>query len=86
MDFSPMTLGDKLRELRERKGMSQKELAEAVGFKQPSIARWETGEVAPSFGDLQKLCAALGVKLRVFEDCNFAEAEEKRGRGRPKKS
>lgn len=81
-----MNFGDKLRELREGKGLSQKQLADATGFNQPTIARWETGELIPGFDQAQILCKALGVRVTAFDGCAFAEASEKRGRGRPKKS
>ena len=86
MDSFLMTFGEKLRELREAKGMSQKALAEATEQAQASIARWEIGHQVPSFDVVLTLCKALGVRCTTFERCDFGQAEEKRGRGRPKKS
>ena len=35
---------ERLKDLRLEKGLSQKQLAEEIGVKQPTIARWERGE------------------------------------------
>lgn len=55
---------------RIRKGLTQSELAKKVGTKQPSIARIERGESSPSISFLEKIAAALGMKLvsPKFED------------------
>lgn len=43
-----MAFGENLKVLRERVGMSQAELAEAVGVAQPTIAQYERGMKVPS--------------------------------------
>jgi len=50
---------------RAKKGMTQKELAERVGTKQPSIARVESGAALPSIGFLEKIARALDAPLTV---------------------
>lgn len=50
---------------RLEKGMSQKELAEKIGTKQASIARFEAGNHNPSLLFLKKLSKALGGKLEI---------------------
>jgi DNA-binding XRE family transcriptional regulator len=52
-----------LAELRLRKGWSQRRLAEAIGVKQPHIARLESGQNEPSLGTVRKLAAALGATV-----------------------
>ena len=81
-----MTFGEQLRKLRDGKGWSQKDLADAIGVTQPAIAKWETGQQIPAFDTVQRLCKALGVRVTAFDGVDFEEAEEKRGRGRPKNS
>jgi transcriptional regulator with XRE-family HTH domain len=56
-----MTLGERIKELRENKGWGQKELAAKVGVKQPTVAGWESGahEVTPK--NRRKLCEVLGI-------------------------
>lgn len=50
-------------EARLRRGLTQKELAELVGTKQPSIARIENGEGSSSNSFLERIAEALGTKL-----------------------
>lgn len=45
--------------LRLKAGMSQRKLADAMGIKQPQVARLETGKDNPTFSTLQKLAGAL---------------------------
>ncbi len=46
---------------REYKGMTQKELAQKIGIKQPALARMEKQGVTPRRGSLVKLAKALGI-------------------------
>lgn len=43
-----MALSDNLKKFRERAGMTQAELAEAVGISQPTLAQYESGLKVPS--------------------------------------
>lgn len=58
-------LGERVRHLREERGLSQRELAEKIGSTQPAIARLEAGGVAPSIQTLERIAAALGRELVV---------------------
>lgn len=51
---------DALREAREVAGISQRELAEAVGVSQPTIHNWER-DTEPSLDQLRAVEAALGL-------------------------
>lgn len=48
-----------IRELRERQGLSQEELAERVGCHANTIRRWELGYREPRSSDIHKLCEVL---------------------------
>lgn len=50
---------------RVKKGITQKQLAEKIGTKQSSIARFESGNYNPSLAFVQKLAGALGAKINV---------------------
>ena len=52
---------------RQAKGLSQKELAEITGVKQPAIARLENGHISPSVDTINKLLAPLGKRLAVVD-------------------
>jgi transcriptional regulator with XRE-family HTH domain len=51
--------------LRIRRGLTQAQLAELVGTKQPSIARLEGGQVAPRLSFLRRVVEALGGTLTI---------------------
>ena len=55
------SIGNRLRILREAKGMTQDDLAEAAGMNRVTIAKYETGRIEPKTKSLSRLAAALGV-------------------------
>lgn len=50
---------------RNKKGLTQKELAQKIGTKQSAIARLESGSVNPSVEFLQKIAQVMGYKLTI---------------------
>ena len=57
---------EKLRKVREQRGLSQSELAEMVASKQPAIARMESGQVSEvSLDFLCKVALVLEVSLTI---------------------
>lgn len=54
---------DMLIEQRHRKGMTQKELAEAANLTQPVVARLERKKTVPQLDTLLKIAAALDCKF-----------------------
>jgi transcriptional regulator with XRE-family HTH domain len=64
-----MSFGQKLRQLRIEKGLTQQELAERLGYKTNSyISDVESGRFIPSREKLKKIARALDVPLKVLED------------------
>lgn len=55
----------KMIEARERKGLSQRELAELSGVKQPAIARLESMRSTPKIDTLFKILEPLGYTLSI---------------------
>ncbi len=51
----------RLRELRDEKGLSQKQLAEVLGYTQGSISEWERGATEPSIENILRLCEFFDV-------------------------
>jgi DNA-binding XRE family transcriptional regulator len=51
--------------LRILRGLTQQQLAERVGARQPSIARLESGRGEPKLGFLKRVAGALGAKVEV---------------------
>jgi len=59
-------LGERLRRLRERVGLTQKELAELVGASHTLVGQVETGRLVPSVATLTRLAGVLGVSPCYF--------------------
>lgn len=65
--FKPRTLGQKLRELRENKDMSQGEIAKMIGILTESYGKWERDTIRKIDTErLQKLADFYGVTLDYF--------------------
>lgn len=76
-------LGPRLKELRQRIGLSQRALAKKVGVSNGTISVIESGEQDPTVGLLKRLVEGLGVSLSDFfgesgprEEQIFFKAEE----------
>lgn len=69
-----MSLGEKLKEARKRKGFTQQQVADLVGVKKNTITGYEKGDRQPDVIMLKKLITALDVssssllELPVFDD------------------
>src|ERR1700743_2650312 len=50
---------------REALGLTQAQLADRAGLQQPAVARFETGGTMPTIPMLERLPAALGLRLNV---------------------
>lgn len=53
-------VGHRIRDLRERRGLSREELAARVGVHAGSIARWETGGSVPHAYTLERIAEICG--------------------------
>lgn len=62
------TFGAKLKELRERAGLSQSELADRAGLSQRAISNWEADLRDPVWQNVRAICKALGVGCAAFEE------------------
>lgn len=65
-------LGQAIRLLRERAGLSQTALGKEAGFHQTQVSHIERGRVDPTWGNMRRVAAALGTTV----DRLAAEAEE----------
>jgi DNA segregation ATPase FtsK/SpoIIIE and related proteins len=72
---SQEVVGNAVMELRKSMELTQKELANRVGKPQSTIARIETGNMAPSFSLISDIAMALNKKLNIsFEDMDDKES------------
>ena len=60
------SLGDKLRQLRSERNISQRDLARLAGLSPNSISLIERDETSPSVSTLQSLAAALKIRMSYF--------------------
>lgn len=68
----------RLRELRTAKGLSQEQLAEAVGVSPKTTSYWENGHNAVTFNKIPLIAKALEVpvyQLFVFEDIKTGDTK-----------
>ncbi len=55
--------GNTVKQLREKRGLTQGELAEKIGVSSKTVSKWETGKGLPDISLLQPLAQALGISL-----------------------
>ena len=83
------TIGKRIQALRKERGLTQKQLADAVGVTPQAVSKWETDESCPDITALPLLAGALGVsvdtllggasavKTGVVRDAASGEGEKK---------
>ena len=71
-----MTFTDKVKRAREVAGLTQNELAKAVGVSQRTIASYESGGAMARRGTTEKLAAALKVSVKYLTDDNCTDPLE----------
>lgn len=77
--MSAKETGSFLSELREQKGLKQKEVAEAIHVSDKAISRWETGRGIPDINSLQNLSDFYEVSINeILEGRRIKENEMKK--------
>jgi transcriptional regulator with XRE-family HTH domain len=67
------TFAERLRELREKAGLTQQQLADASGLPVGSLRHYEQGRREPYWQVVFRLAAVLGVRCDAFADCVGAD-------------
>lgn len=62
------SLGNKLREARAAKGLSQSMLANDADIPKNQVGRIERGQISAGIKTLHKICTALGIKVKDLID------------------
>jgi len=65
-DIIAVRFGERVRALRSAKGMTQSELAQAIGKHQSAITKIEAGTQQTTLEDIYMIAEALGVKVTVL--------------------
>jgi DNA-binding XRE family transcriptional regulator len=69
-----MTVGEKIKKLREEKGITQNKLAEKIGANHSVICHWEKGNCEPSLFNCICLADYFGIKKSdLVEDVNVGK-------------
>lgn len=61
-----MTIGEKIKTIRVKKGITQAELERRTGIKAPNIRKYEVGKLNPKPDTLNKIANALCVSVYEF--------------------
>lgn len=61
-------IGNRIRELRESKGISQQNLAAVCNFEKANLSRIEAGRTNPTVSTLYKISQALGITISELVD------------------
>ncbi len=75
-----MTIGEKIAALREKKGLSQEELAEILDVSRQSVSKWEINKAMPGIDKVRQLCSFFGVSADrlLFGDVDAGNKEDKK--------
>jgi transcriptional regulator with XRE-family HTH domain len=68
--------GARLKSMRERRGLTQEQLAEMSGLASDTIRRAEHGAFAPSLRTMNKMAAGLAVPVHALLRDDFDEADD----------
>jgi DNA-binding XRE family transcriptional regulator len=76
-----MNSGRELMRLRKRLGLTQKQVADAVGVTDQSVSNWEAGRFEPrlTISQMQALCRVLQCSLDELPSFSDAEKSEWEG-------
>ena len=67
-----MELGDRVKELRERAGLTQEELAEKMGVQRNTVWRWENKKATLRAENIQRLSSALNIDASSLMEDTYA--------------
>jgi transcriptional regulator with XRE-family HTH domain len=65
-DFEEIRVGERIKSLRETRGLSLKEVADRTGFSTALLSQMENHLVSPSLGTIIKLAKAFGIQVGDF--------------------
>ena len=72
-----MNMGEKIKALRRRRGISQETLAQVMGVSCQAVSKWETGTTMPDIALVPAIAAYFGVSTDELFGYNLLENEKK---------
>lgn len=70
-----MNIGNKIRELRKQRGITQEQLAESIGISFQAVSKWENNIALPDITLVPVLASYFGVSMDELFDFNLNEIE-----------
>ena len=71
-----LSLGNRIKQARERIGITQEELADSIGVSRTTIARYELGEIEPKLRNLVALAERLAVSADYLLGVNRMNSQQ----------
>ena len=72
-----MKMGEKIKKLRKRKGISQEALAEILGVSFQAVSKWETTSTMPDISLVPSIAAFFDISIDELFDYNVLENERR---------
>lgn len=64
-----MAIGEKIKEYRVKKGLTQQELADELGYERSTIAKWESGALIPLATSVGAIAKTLKISVnKLYEN------------------
>lgn len=74
-------IGRFISECRKQKGLTQAQLAEALGVSDKSVSRWENGKTMPDLSIYESLCEIFGIQISELLYAQKMTDQEKTAHG-----
>ncbi len=72
-----MTIGAKIQNLRKQRGMSQEQLAEALGVSRQAVSKWEAEQSVPDIDKIISICDYFGVTTDyILRNAELPQSEQ----------
>ncbi len=72
-----MNIGNKIKDLRKQRGITQEQLADSIGVSFQAVSKWENNIAFPDITLAPALVSYFGVSMDVLFDFNLKEIEDK---------
>ena len=74
-DDYPRRLGNRLRQLRKQRGLTQRSLAQRLGVSTPALCRWEKGQTLPRKSNILAFANAFNLSEAELLTCGGTGSE-----------
>jgi transcriptional regulator with XRE-family HTH domain len=75
LDDYPRQLGNRLRQLRKQRGLTQRSLAQRLGVSTPALCRWEKGQTLPRKSNILAFANAFNLSEAELLACGSISPE-----------